>query len=253
MSIGFYTGVSGMTAYQQQLDTIAHNIANVNTSGFKSSRASFDDLLYTKMNVKVEGENKTGHGARVASTDISYGQPGGLEQTGYSLDFAVTGGEGLFAVDNNGAREYTRNGAFGVSIEGKKGYLITNDGAYVLDKRGKSISLNLDDNGAAIVEDVAEHIGIYVFKNPYGLTPLTGSRFAETETSGTATEASKVRKSDKAPNAAKMEVMQYTLERSNVDLGEQMTDVIQAQRAFQLNAKVVQTADQLDEVINNLR
>ncbi|MEG1953442.1 MAG: flagellar hook-basal body protein [Hydrogenoanaerobacterium sp.] len=253
MSIGFYTGVSGMMSYQKQMDIIAHNIANVNTHGFKSSRASFEDLLYTQMNVKVEGDNKVGHGTKIAGTDVSYGKQGGIEQTGYALDFAITGGDGLFAVDKMGKTEYTRNGAFGISIEGKKGYLVTDDGAYVLDKKGKSIALQLDKNGSPVVDGAAARVGVYVFKNPYGLIPTTGSRFLESGTSGTATELSKVRKSDKGPNAVKMQVMQYSLERSNVDLGQEMIDVIQAQRAFQLNAKVVQTADQLDEVINNLR
>lgn len=253
MGIGFYTGVSGMTAYQQQLDVLANNIANVNTYGFKSSRASFDDLLYTKMNTKVEGDHKVGHGTRVQGNDVSYGLPGTLDQTGFSLDFAIVNGNGLFAVDNRGTTEYTRNGAFNVSVEGKKGYLVTSDGAYVLDKKGKNISMTLDETGNPIVEDVAERIGIYVFKNPYGLIPTSGSRFLESANSGDVKEAGKLRNNEKAPGAAEMEVLQYTLERSNVDLGAQMTDVIQAQRAFQLNAKVVQTADQFDDVINNLR
>lgn len=249
MGIGFYTGVSGMTAYQEQLNVISNNIANVSTYGFKASRASFSDLLYSKMNANV-GENQVGHGTRVVGTDLLYGQSG-IDQTGYPLDFAIMG-EGFFAVDNKGTTEYTRNGAFSLRMDGKRAYLITSDGANVLDKKGKAIAVDVDSAGAPDIEDVADRLGIYVFQNPYGLSSASGSRFLPGANTGEATELSKVKSSQRI-EGEKSEVIPFALERSTVDLGNEMVGIIGAQRAFQLNARVVQTADQFDEVINNLR
>ena len=273
MGIAFYTGISGMEGYQKKLDVVAHNIANVNTYGYKTRRASFSDLLYTKMNVHsnygltvTEKEQQdalgnqvtptepgvtdmaydmVGHGSRVSSVDLLYGQAG-LDATGYPLDFAILG-EGFFAVDNGGSVEYTRNGAFELQIQGKTAYLVTQDGSYVLDNKGKQIKLKVDENGMPDMEGLSDKLGVYFFSNPYGLTPADSSRYLASTNSGTPTAARG------RANEPEYEIKQYALEVSSVDLSDEMVEMIQAQRAFQLNSRVVQTADQIDEIINNLR
>lgn len=277
MSIAFYTGVAGMLASQSFMDATANNMANVNTVGYKTQNASFEDLLYTKMNIhsnyqpqnaengETDGENapvmadgKTdsnwpdgsrvydlvGHGVKIGSVDLLY-QQGGFLNTERQLDFAIDG-DGLFAVENSrGEVEYTRNGRFNLSIEGKKVYLVNAQGYHVLDRKGKQITLALDENDNPDYDGLIEKLGIYYFDNPYGLTPTDGGSFLESENSGEAVAA-------KAGDE-RSEVLQYYLENSNVQLSDQMVNLIQAQRSFQLNAKVVQTADSIEEMINNLR
>ncbi|MDD3429077.1 MAG: flagellar hook-basal body protein [Oscillospiraceae bacterium] len=255
MSIAFYTGVAGMQAFQEQLNVTSNNIANVNTYGYKTQRVSFRDLMYTKMNTHKnyddtgteDGAEKSydmvGHGVRVGSVDMLY-QQSGFNTTLQTLDFAIDG-SGLFAVDNNGTTEYTRNGAFDISIEGKKAYLVTDDGAYVLDGKGKHIELTMDANGMPQVDGLMDKLGMYSFKNPYGLVPTDGGRFLETTVSGQAVAA----KAGDKDNT----ILQGVLETSSVDLGTEMVNVIQAQRSFQMNSKIVTTADEIDQMINNLR
>lgn len=265
MSIAFYTGVSGMMASQKFMDATAHNMANVNTTGFKTQNASFQDLIYTKMNIHknyglVEGAdgqpaNETdipeedraydmvGHGVKVGSVHLMY-QQGGFNFTESSLDFAIDG-EGLFAVKNGKDEiEYTRNGHFNVSLEGRKAYLVNSQGYHVLDRKGKAVVLTMED-GVPQTFGLAEDIGVYHFTNPYGLIPTDGGSFLESENSGEA-------KAMKAGETTST-VLQGWLENSNVQLSDQMVNLIQAQRTFQLNSRVVQTADQIDEMINNLR
>ncbi len=248
MNIAFYTAVSGMMTYQQDMDVLAHNMANVNTTGFKPLKSSFSDLLYSAMDTKVEGNHMTGHGVRSAATDLIFGQ-GPLEQTANDMDFAIVG-QGFFAVDRGGDQlEYTRNGAFSVSAERGRAYLVTLDGGYVLDERGRQIELGFIGNSNVVdVEGIQERIGIYTFSNPYGLIPTDGGSFLETVISGEAQSADRAG-ADALPN----ELVQGALERSGVDMGQQMVDVIQSQRAFQINARILQTADEIEQVINNLR
>lgn len=252
MSIGFYTGVSGMIAYQQQMDILAHNVANVNTYGYKADRAGFADLLYTRMTTRVEGKHMVGHGTRVEKSELLNTQ-GALETTGFPLDFAILG-EGFFGVQKGtGEIEYTRNGAFHLSMEGKKAFLTTSDGAYVLDKKGKALSVEVDAQGTPKLDGLGDLLGAFVFPNPHGLIQTDGSRFLPSDTSGQAVDASKSKLLQNGDGSATTQIVPGALERSTVDLGNEMVNVIQAQRAFQLNSRVVQTADQLDEVINNLR
>lgn len=272
MSIAFYTGVAGMLASQSFMDATANNMANVNTVGYKTQNATFEDLLYTKMNihsnynggdaddddapVRADGSTDSnwpdgsavydlvGHGVKIGSVDLMYKQ-GGFLNTERNLDFAIDG-DGLFAVENNlGEVEYTRNGRFNLSIEGRKAYLVTAQGYHVLDRKGKAVSLATDENGNPDYDGLADKLGIYYFDNPFGLTPTDSGSFLESENSGEAVAA-------KAGDE-RSKILQQFLENSNVQLSDQMVNLIQAQRSFQLNAKVVQTADSIEEMINNLR
>lgn len=246
-----------MQSFQQLLDITGNNLANVNTNGYKKQRASFEDLLYTRVNQHKNyeedlangdlagGENMDlrGHGTRIASTQLMYSQTGYLG-TDTPLDFAIEG-EGLFAVDKNGQREYTRAGAFGLSKDGKAYYLVTSDNARVLDARGKEIKIEMDANGLPVYDNLAEKIGVYHFSNPYGLKNVGNTRLVETAISGAGVAQRGAESTSK--------IHQFMLENSNVNMADEMVNMIEAQRAFQINARMVQTADQIDETVNNLR
>ncbi len=246
MSTAFYTGAAGMRAFQSSLDVTAHNIANVNTNGYKTRRAAFDDLLYSRMATNVEGNHLTGHGVKQETIDQIMSQAG-LDQTGLSLDFAIVG-DGFFQVENRGQIEYTRNGAFYLSVEGANATLVTGDGAYVLDKNGNRITLTIGTDGSYRTDDLLDRLGVYGFPNQYGLTPQNNARFTVSGNSGDAMLLGQGGTGQKA-----YEVVQGALEFSSVDLGREMVNVIMAQRAYQMNSRVVQTADQMAEVVNNMR
>lgn len=248
MNISFYNGVSGLVAYQQGMDVISHNIANVNTIGFKGSRTAFDDLLYTQMAINEEGQNLTGHGVKALSTDLINRQ-GMLLQTQNPLDFALVG-DGFFAVEGlNGETEYTRNGAFDISVQGKRGYLVTGDGRYVLSSNGRRIALDRVSGSELFdTSGIGEELGIFTFPNPYGLEPVSSSSFRPTDISG---EAERVRR--RGREEPPYRIISGALEQSSVDLADEMTNMIVTQRAFQFSAKMVQTADEVEEIVNNLR
>jgi flagellar basal-body rod protein FlgG len=258
MNIAFCNGVSGLITYQQDLDVLAHNIANVNTNGYKSTRTAFEDLLYTEMDTNAELKHLTGHGIRSRSIDLLMDQ-GSPRQTSRQLDFAIMG-EGFFAVERNGRVEYTRDGVLSISMEedGKDGYLVAGDGGYILDSKGKRIKLERDkETNQFITENLTDKIGVYLFSNPYGLEQTTQSSFVETPISGAPyviaePKANNRRKDDEAQTKP-YSVLQMAVESSNVNLADEMVGMIVTQRAYQMNAKMVQTADQLEEIVNNLR
>lgn len=244
MNTIFNTGVSGMVAYQKKMDLTAHNIANVNTPGYKPERADFESLIHTDMDVNVETDDLRGHGVRQRGTTLDLGQ-GMLEPTGNPLDFAITG-EGFFAVDNNGVIEYTRNGSFEMSLEGYWNYLVTKDGRKVLDNHGRYVTINMDpETGLPDYNALKNSIGIFRFGNPYGLGRAGSGRFLQSELSGPAMAVYR--------SGAGEIVRAGYLETSAVEIGEEMVGLIEAQRAFQLSARIVRAADEIEEIINNLR
>ena len=245
MNISFYNGVSGLIAYQEDLNALSHNMANINTAGYKGTSTSFQDLLYTEMDINREDRPLTGHGVRVAGLDLDVSQ-GSPRQTSRQLDMAILG-EGFFAVERDGQVEYTRNGVFSISVQGKNGYLVSAaDGGYILDQKGKRIKLTKEGT-VFDVEHLTDKVGVYLFDNPYGLERTDGSSFLETTLSGAPHVVRKGR--DDAP----YELVQSAVESSNVQLTDAMADLIVTQKAYQMNAKMVKTADELEEIINNLR
>lgn len=243
MKISFYNGVSGLVAYQEELNRVSNNVANANTVGFKPSQSTFSALLHTRMAVNSEPQPLTGHGVKIQDPRLLC-QQGAALQTGHPLDFALMG-EGFFAVERpDGSTAYTRSGAFDISMEGDSGYLVTSDGAYVLDRRGRRIEVEPEDrDGPLDLEGLAEQIGVYAIPNPYGLEPVGGNCYVTTAPSGEA----------EAMDEGAYQLLQGTLEQSAVNLSDEMVSVIAAQRAFRLNAKLVQTADELEQTVNNLR
>jgi len=230
---GFYSAGSGIGANQAGINSISNNIANINTSGYKRQVLSFSDLVRSELNAADSGgQNVTvGNGVRVsgAATIMSLGN---IRETGNAYDFALTG-DGFFAtMDNGGKISYTRDGSFYIA-EGPGGtYLASSDGSYVLNADGRQI--------LSASEDAVSQIGIFDFPNRQGLIPVGGNRFESSVLSGNAF-------------AVEGEIRSGFLEASNVDLADEMVNLIEVQKAFQFNAKMVQTADEVENIINNLR
>lgn len=243
MNVGFYSAASGMQAFQQKLDVTANNMANINTTGYKQMNASFRDLIYTNMNTKEDG-HEVGHGSKVDSVDYVFTQ-GVLQRTGKNLDFAIAG-QGFFAVDNGGTEPvYTRDGGFRLSLEGQGTYLTDLNGNYVLDNQGQRIAVNYYPGTNTVnYSNLTERIGLFTFDNPDGLTPIGGNLLAAGENTG---EAQAVQ------NHGNNRIYQGVLEASAADTATEMVNMIKAQRAFQLNGRMITTSDQLEEMINNLR
>ena len=250
MNISFFNGASGLIASQEGMNIVSHNIANSNTVGFKASKSAFDDLLYTRMAVNSPEEPLVGHGVKFQDSRLIYKQ-GSVIQTGHTLDFGLMG-DGLFALQlPDGSTQYTRNGAFDISIEGGTGYLVNASGYYVLDAQGRKIALTAgSQEGLFDLTDLKEKIGIYDFPNPYGLEQVSGNSFLKTDVSG---EAVSVNNGAPANYDRKYQLVQYALEQSGVNLADEMVSVIVNKRAYQINARMVQTADELEQIVNNLR
>lgn len=247
MKASFYAGATGLMAQQQAMDAIGNNLANANTNGYQSQATAFQQLLNTEMYVNAPNSPLTGYGVQAQSAGIRVGQHA-LRPTGNPLDFAVMG-DGFFAVQVGNETQYTRDGAFSINPEGN---LITQDGAYILDDSGghvqmeKKKSAGKDDKAETVEFDyaaAAEKIGIYRFPNAGALRPVSGNRYAETANSGKAVQIQ-----DDVSR-----ILSGTLETSGTSLVDEMTDMIAAQRVYQLSARVVQTADENEQIINNLR
>lgn len=239
MTIGFYSASSGVLNMQSAMDVTANNIANVSTHGFKPMRASFSDLIYTVRNKNNEDVER-GHGVKLAKTDLMF-DGGQLVPTGRELDFAVPG-EGLFALQKaDGNTVYSKDGAFYLQQQEGEWYLTDEKGAKVLDANGFPIIAEYGEDGNIDKSLIAEQIGVYRFANPYGLKAEGNNYFQQTASSG------------EAQPDEEAEKLQCYLEASSSNLADQMVKVIEYQRAFSLNIKMVQTADQIEQNVNNLR
>ncbi|MGN0612706.1 MAG: flagellar hook-basal body protein [Porcipelethomonas sp.] len=250
MNNAFYTGASGLRAHQYAIDVTSHNLVNSNTYGYKATTPEFRELLYSNMDVNINRELEedekihSGHGVMLSNQDLLFTQ-GSLYNTGYALDFAIAG-EGLFAIERGGEIEYTRNGAFDLSIEGanEDAYLVTSDGAYVLDGNYQRIRVPYKE-GTNVIDSksVAARLGVFSFPNVYGLQRTDYESFVPTAVSGEAAVASQ----------DVYDIYEESVERSNVDIAKEFADVIVSQKAYQFSARVVTTADEIEQVANSLR
>ena len=241
MNIAFYNAYTALQAYQQNINTISNNIANTSTNGYKSSTVNFDDLIYTQMDVNNKSnELMQGHGVKASNIQTNFEQ-GIFVNTSSPTDFAIVG-NGFFAVLNKGQIEFTRDGAFNLSIQNDKAFLVRNDGSYVLDRNQKPIELTKNGDNWDI-DAAKDKIAVFQFNHPEGLIRTSNTSYLVSENSGNPTLVSE----------ESTLLIQYCIEQSNVELGPQMVALIEGQKAFQLNSRVLQTADQIEEIINNLR
>lgn len=247
MKAAFYTGASGLIAYQKYMDVIGNNLTNVLTPGYKPNEVSFQNLLSTEMYVNTDTNPLSGSGVKTVNTGINANQSS-LQPSSYDLDFAIMG-DGFFATQLNGTTAYTRDGSFTISLENGTPYLVTQEGRYVLDAQGQKITIPSatgDDakNGVQYdYEAVRQKLGIYHFNHPGALQPISGNNYGETELSGKATVSANETSS----------VVRMALENSGANMMDEMVDMISAQRAYQISARVLQTADENEQTINNLR
>ncbi|MEP6729870.1 MAG: flagellar basal-body rod protein FlgG [bacterium] len=259
MNPALRTAATGMMAQQTRTEVIANNLANVNTTGFKRSRAQFEDLLYqTIQQASVIGGPdantataiQVGRGTHLAGV-LRENAQGTLETTGRPLDVAIEG-EGYFQIQlANGGTAYTRDGGFQISDQG---VLTTNAGNQVIpgvrvpaEATGVSISktgvVSYSPSGKETVE--LGRIEIARFTNPSGLQAEGGNLFTETPASGQAVAG--------FPGDEGMGLLlQGSLEGSNVEVVQEMVDMISAQRAYELNSKAIKAADEMSQVANEL-
>ncbi len=267
-----YSGITGLRNFQTKLDVIGNNIANVNTYGFKKGRTVFKDLVsQTVAGASAPGDNRggvnpkqVGLGAQLATIDTIHGQ-GSMQFTGNTLDLTISG-DGFFIVQDGeaGNNLYTRAGNFyldaGDGGADANATLVDGDGRHVMDVDGgeilipstaTSISIGqkgevkyVDENGDLQGDQV---IGIAKFNNPGGLNKVGGNLFQESANSGEALI------SEPGGEHSQGFIESGFLEMSNVDLSEEFTEMIVAQRGFQANTRIITTSDEILQELVNLK
>lgn len=247
MNIAFYTAKTGLRAYQNGIDIVSHNVSNVQTTAYKSTSATFRELVYQTLDqnenadLSAEESMKTGSGVKLLSQKLNM-LDGNVRSTGFDLDFAVIG-NGFFAIDRGGEVLYSKDGAFDLSVENNGVYLVASDGSYILDQQYRRIRLQTDENGLVDTDSISDRLGIFGFANPEGLIKEDGSAYRQSAISGNAEQ----------PAQSDYTLLQGMLEQSNVSLAKEMADIIVLQKAYQFSAKVLQTADEVEQIVNSLR
>jgi flagellar basal-body rod protein FlgG len=259
MNPALWAAKTGLDAQQTRMTVTSNNLANVNTTGYKKSRAVFEDLLY--QNVRQVGGSTSqdtqaptglslGTGVRVVATEKNYSQ-GNMQQTGGSLDLAVSG-RGFFQVLlPDGTLGYTRDGNFESNAQGE---LVTSSGYRV--QPGITIpdgtqSVSVGKDGVVTVQLAGQSsptqvgtIQIFDFINPSGLQPRGENMLVESAASGTAQGGTP------GLNGLGM-IEQGALESSNVNVVEELVNMIETQRAYEMNSKAISTTDQMLEYVTN--
>lgn len=256
-----YSATSGMLAQQTHIDTTSNNIANVNTTGFKKSRADFNDLFYQAMQYAGTNTSNTtlspdgmevGLGVRPSAVTKMFSQ-GSPKETENNLDVAITG-KGFFQVQlPDGTTAYTRSGNFKLDEQGN---LVTSEGYLLipqitLPEDTTQVNIGVDGTvsvtqGLQTTSNVIGQITLANFVNPAGLHSMGDNLFSITNASGDAIVGN--------PDSQGLgKLRQGFLELSNVRLVEEMTDLITAQRAYEANSKSIQTADAMLQTVNSLK
>ena len=256
-----WTAASGMQSQQKNLDVVANNLANVNTAGFKKSRADFQDLMY--QNLKTSGSPSTnatqvptgiqiGLGSRLAAVTKIF-TAGDFTQTGNELDMAIEG-DGFYQIQlPDGGTGYSRSGSFKKDSTGR---MVTSDGYPLLPAisiPSNATKVNIGNDGTVSVMQAGQNtptqvgnIQLASFSNPSGLSAQGKNLFLPTDASGAATTGT--------PGQTGLgTIAQGFLEMSNVSVMEEMVNMIVGQRAYEVNSKAVQASDEMLQTANNLR
>ncbi len=255
------TAATGMIAQQMNVDNIANNLANVNTTGFKKSKLEFQDILYqnvrkagtaTAIGTSVPTELSIGYGTRAVATNRMF-TIGNLQLTGNPLDLAISG-DGFFQILHpDGTTVYTRDGALKIAGDGS---VVTSEGYKIIPEitipeDASSISIGADGNvqviqfGSDGPTDVGQ-IELARFINPSGLEAIGRNLLVKTGASGEPL-------TDIPSQSGLGSVDQGYLEMSNVDVVDEMVNMIVAQRAYEMNSKAITTADDMSQIANNLK
>ena len=258
-----WTAASGMTGQQFNIDNISNNLSNVNTTGYKKSRADFEDLLYQTMRLAgtpatedtvIPTGIQVGHGSRPAATQKMFMQ-GSLQNKGNKLDVALEG-EGFFRVIMpDSTLAYTRDGSFKIDANGQ---IVNSNGLKVTPEiifpdNFKFNEISISQEGLVTVKTAGSdesvevgQINTYRFINQAGLSSVGGNLYKVTEASGAAIEGMPGRE-------GQPKIHQGFLEMSNVQVVEEMVNMIVAQRAYELNSKAVITTDSMLATAINLK
>ncbi|QWU07529.1 flagellar basal-body rod protein FlgF [Heyndrickxia coagulans] len=248
-----YSGVSGMKNFQTELDTIGNNIANVNTYGYKKGRVTFKDAISQTLASATPGTSaqQVGLGSQIGSID-TVDTSGSPESTGRPLDFAITG-DGYFRVQDGNDTYYTRAGNFYFDDNRR---LVNSEGFAVLGTNGQAITLGANVKSFSVATDgtISDQngntigtISIATFQNPAGLTKTGGNLYTTANSN-----AGQVTVSQPGQNGAGTIKSGY-LEMSNVDLSEELTNMIVAERGFQANTRIITTSDEILQELVNLK
>ncbi|HEX7524402.1 MAG TPA: flagellar basal-body rod protein FlgG [Candidatus Deferrimicrobium sp.] len=256
-----YTAATGMEAQRLNIDVVANNLANVNTTGFKRSRADFQDLLYqdektagaaAAEGLQIPSGIQVGLGVRPVAVQKIFAQ-GDFASTGNPLDLVIEGG-GFFQVPKpDGELAYTRAGSFKLNSDGR---IVTSDG-YPLEPTitipTNTTSITVGTDGKITVTQPGNNaptevgrITLARFSNPAGLKSVGRNLYTPTDSSGEAITGN--------PGTDGMGTIgQGFLELSNVNVVEEMVNMIASQRAYEINSKAVQASDEMLQVVNNLK
>jgi len=259
MNQSLWIAKTGLDAQQTKLSTIANNLANASTAGFKKSRAVFEDLLYQNLRqVGAQSSADTqlpsglmlGLGVRTVATEKLFNQ-GNLVETGNAFDMAIEG-RGFFEVlMPDGSQAFTRDGSFQVDAQGQ---MVTSSGyvvqpAITIPEGAQSISVAADGTVSVVIpgSSIATQVGnlqVTDFINPAGLQPLGKNLFAETASSGTPSAGN--------PGLNGLgTIMQGFIESSNVNVVEELVNMIETQRAYEINSRAISTSDQMLQFMTN--
>lgn len=234
MMTSFYTAAAGAIAQQQSMDVRSNNIANVSTTGYKPDQVSFADLLYTGVHgPQTANSLKVGNGERVNGTNTVF-QQGSVETTNRPLDYALPSENAFFAVKcTDGTVRYTRDGEFHLSVRADgSSYLTDALGGAVLDGKGNPITVKNEND--------KQNVGVYSFQNCDGLKKVGDNYLEATTASGRAATSS-------------VQAIQGGIEDSAVDLADEMTAIINAQKGFAFDANILSMSDRTTQTINSLR
>ena len=256
-----WTSATGMQAQELNIDVISNNLANVNTSGFKKSRAEFQDLLYesirpagaaSSQDTIVPTGIQMGHGTRPAAVQKMFTQ-GDFQNTKNELDWAIEG-DGFFQIElPNGDTSYSRSGEFKLDADGR---IVNPDGFPLLPELSiptDTVSISVGMDGTVSVVQAGDPTPVEIgsiqlarFVNPAGLRSLGKNLYVPTEASGNEITST--------PGETGLgTIAQGFLEMSNVSVVDEMVNMITAQRAYETNSKVIQTADDMLQMANNLK
>lgn len=275
MMRAMFAAISGLKTHQVKLDVTANNIANVNTVGYKASRATFkDSLSQMQIGAAAPGPGQGGRNAAQVGLGVQLGSidnlmgGGALQATGNVTDLAIQG-PGMFVVGSGtppalpATFQYTRAGNFTFNSQG---FLTTQEGDYVLGRNAagngapntyiqvppESSDVSIGQDGAVTYvpagggpRETAGYVSLATFANPAGLQRTSGNRWIASPASGAPEEGT--------PNAERGLTISGTVEMSNVDLATEFTDMIAAQRGFQANSRVISTSDEMLQDLVNLK